>query len=104
LIALLIGALAAYYIINHRGVMALIALGIALNCLPVVICGVNALRRKDDHGGHIGSYWNKKARERHRQENPHMLRDTLVLVVLTLLPFVSLVTVLFEVSKHSKND
>jgi len=86
----------------HRAVMAFIACGIALNCIPVVIYGIRALRENRARGERIGSFWDRKAREQHRRENPHMLRDTLVLTVATVLPFVCFATVLFDVLKMSR--
>jgi hypothetical protein len=67
LIALLSGSFGSYYLIHHRAVMALISWGIALNCLPVVIYGMRALR--DNRWSECtGSYWDRKAREKHRRE------------------------------------
>jgi len=86
----------------HHTVMAFIACGIALNCIPVVIYGIRALRENRARGERIGSFWDRKARDQHRRENPHMLRDTLVLTVATLLPFVCFATVLFDVLKMSR--
>jgi len=60
------------------------------------------LRENRDSGERIGSFWDRKAKEQHRRENPHMLRDTLVLTVATLLPFECFATVLFDVLKMSR--
>jgi hypothetical protein len=103
LIALLIGAFATYYLLHHRPVMAAIGWGIALNCLPVVVSGVQELRRRNVSGQRLGSFWDKAARERHRKENPHMLRDALVLTGAVMLPFVCFALVLFEPGAPSKH-
>lgn len=102
LIALFIGAFATHYLLHHRAVMAMIASGITLNCVPVVVLGLRQLGRDRATGKPIGSFWDSKARERHRRENPHMLFDAMVLTVATLLPFVGLAAVLFDVSRPSK--
>jgi hypothetical protein len=102
LIALLTGSFATYYLLHGRAVMALIGWGITLNCVPVVVYGVRQLAHDRGSGQTIGSYWAPKAREEYRRENPHMLRDTMILTFGTLLPFLSLAAVLFDVSKPSK--
>jgi len=96
LIALFIGAFATYYLTHHRFVLAIIAWGITLNCVPVVIHAIRGLREKQITSNHIGSFWDKKTRDQHKRENPHMLRDTLVLTVATLIPFVTFIAVLYE--------
>ena len=73
-IALFIGAFATYYLLHDQAVMAIIAWGITLNCVPVVVCGLCQLAQDRASGKRIGSFWDRKARDQHRQENPHMLR------------------------------
>ena len=102
LIAGLTGAYATYYLLHHRLVMATIGWGIALNCLPIVVEGFLQLRDRRATGEKIGSFWDKAAREKHRKENPQMLRDTLVLVVATLIPFLGLAAVTVETMTSSK--
>jgi hypothetical protein len=102
LIALIVGTFASYYIIYHKVMLAFIAWGITLNCVPVVVYGIRAWRDSRATGERIRSFWDQKAREQHKLENPHMLRDTLVLTLATLLPFVSLAAVLFDVFKSTK--
>ena len=99
-IALLIGAFAAYYLLHHRFVMAFIGWGITLNCVPVAVIGLRQWAQDRASGAPAGSFWDRRAREQHRRENPHMLRDTMILTVGTLLPFVSLAAVLFDVSRR----
>jgi hypothetical protein len=97
LIALLVGTFAVYYVIHLKMVPAFITIGIALNCLPVVIlAGQMLLTTAPDE--RVSSIWNQQARAQHLRENPHMLRDTLVLTSATLLPFVSLLAVLVELA------
>ena len=96
IIALLVGAFATYYLLHCRVVMAIVTWGITLNCVPVVVFGFRQLMRDRASGKSIGSFLDKKAREQHRRENLHMLRDTMILTVGTILPFLSLTAVLFE--------
>lgn len=102
LIAMFSGTFATYYLLHHKAVMAIISWGITLNCVPVVVYGIRQLAHDRANGIRIGSFWDKKTRDRHKRENPHMLRDTMLLTVGTLLPFVSLAAVLFDVFRPPK--
>ena len=101
-IALFIGAFASYYLFHHRFFMAFIGCGITLNCLPVIIYGFRQLAQNRASGRHIGSFWDRKSRDQHRRENPHMSRDTLTLTLATLLPFVGLAAVALNLPKPAK--
>ena len=70
-----------------------------LNCLPVVYYGIDAWRKGQDD---YPTIWNREARDKLDLENPHLLRDTLVLAGLTLLPLVLLVLVLMEATQSGK--
>lgn len=96
LIALLVGSFSAYYLLHRDLIMALITLGITLNCLPVVVFAGHTLLTTASHT-RVGSIWDRRARAQHLHENPHMLRDTLLLTGATLLPFACLLAVLVEV-------
>jgi hypothetical protein len=96
LIALLAGTFASYYVIHNKVLLAFIWWGITLNCVPVVVYGIRAWRDRRATGERIGTIWDKEARARHMRENPHMLRDTLVLTAATLVPFASLTAVLLD--------
>ena len=99
-IALFVGALAAYFARHHQLAYAIAAIGITLNCLPVVIVGIQMLLDRDDPRNRLPSFWNKAAREQHLADNPHMLRDTLLLTGATLIPLLLLIVVLFEASRY----
>ncbi|HVM49313.1 MAG TPA: hypothetical protein VMU04_14885 [Candidatus Acidoferrum sp.] len=102
-IAVLVGAYATYYLLHTRLVMAVVAWGITLNCVPVVVIALRQLAHDRASGTSMVSFRDKKAREQLRRENPHMLRDTLTLCVGTLLPFVSVIAVLSDVLRSSKS-
>jgi hypothetical protein len=104
LIALLIGTFATYYTLNHRVLSGLVAWGITLNCLPVVVYGARAWRDSRRSGERIGSYWDRRFRKQHERENPHMLRDTLVLTLATLVPFGTLIALLFDLFQASRRS
>jgi len=102
-IAAFVGAFAIYYLIHQRWGMALIGWGIVLNCVAVVVYGLRQWRQAKADGRPAGSYFSdRQARERHRQENPHMLRDTLMLTIGTILPFVSLAGVILNLPRPQK--
>jgi hypothetical protein len=102
-IGLIAGVFATYYIIHWRWLMAFVGCGITLNCMPVVVDGWCQLIKERGGGRFIGSYYSDKtAREQHRRENPHMLRDTLVFVVAALLPFVMLLATMLDRPRHDK--
>lgn len=100
LIGLFVGAFATWYTAHRRAGMAIIAWGIALNCLSVVIYGLRQLAQDRAKGKPIGSFWDRKSRARHLRENPRMGRDTLVLTVAALLPFAVLAALMFEVFRR----
>jgi hypothetical protein len=102
LIALAGAAFGTFCLVRHRALLAVISWGIALNCVPVVYFAICAWRQARRTGEPVGSFWDKKARARHLQENPHMLRDTFLLTVATALPFVNLAAVLIDRVKPSK--
>ena len=93
LIALIVAPFAGYYCLHQRFVLAFISGGIMLNCLPVVYYGIQALHKGQDASPTI---WNSWASDKLNLENPHLLRDTLVLACLTLLPVIVVVLVLMD--------
>ena len=94
LIALCIGTFASYYVVHQRVLLALVGIGITLNCIPVILDAVAALRAQRSPGA-AGTIWHKAARPQIQRENPHMLRDTLILSMATLIPFVACIAALF---------
>jgi hypothetical protein len=100
-IALIIAPFAVYYILHHQFVLAFISGGIIFNCLPVVYFGINAFRKGENDSQTI---WNRQAREKITAENPNMLRDTLLLAGLTLVPLVVLLIVLVETLRSGKES
>ena len=102
LIAVCIGAFATYYLVHYRVLFAIISWGITLNCVPVVVYALRALREQRMTRHRMGTIWDKQARAQLRRENPHMLQDTLVLTVATLIPFAVVTAVLYERIRASK--
>jgi hypothetical protein len=95
----LIGGFASYYTLHGRSVMAVIGWGITLNCVPVVVCGVRQRAHDRASGAPIGSFWDRGSRAEHVRQNPHMLRDTMILTLGTLLPFAGVAAVLFDAAR-----
>ena len=102
LIAFVIAPFAIYYITHHKIILAAISSGITLNCLPVMFYGICTLIENKTSGDRIAPFWNKQTQEQHKQENPHMLQDTLVLTGSILLPFVCIIVVLYELLKSGR--
>ncbi len=93
--ALIVAPFAAYYIVLGRFLLAILAIGIILNCLVIVVIGIQQYRRGEKDVG-IRHLFNKDIRERVGREYPHLGSDTLVLSVTVLLPFVILFWVVGE--------
>ena len=103
IIALIVGAFATYYVLHGRWVMAVIGWGIVFNCASVVFYGWHQLAQARSGEKSIGSYYSdKKAREQHRRENPHMLLDTLLFVIAALLPFVMWLAALLDLPRQKR--
>lgn len=93
LIAVLVGWFAAYYLLHARWALGLTSLGITLNCIVVAAFAAGMWRAAARSGANVPTFWDRSARQQHLADNPHLLRDTLLLVVATLLPFVLLLAV-----------
>jgi len=103
LVAVFVGAFGTYYLIHRRWGLAFIGWGITLNCVPVFLYGLRRLAQAGAKGQSISSYYSDKgSRKQLRRENPHMLRDTMVLTIGTVLPFASLAAVLFNLPRPQK--
>ena len=95
-IFLAIGGLGTAHLVLGNFTLAIIEWGIAVNCFPVVVIGVRMLMDRGETGKATGYFWNKQAREQLKRDNPHMLRDTLTLTAATLIPFVLLILVVYQ--------
>jgi len=95
-IAVLVTPFAAYYLVHGRFVAGLIALGIIVNCLPVVVTALASVRRADVRAEGWRGLRDPSVRERVQAEHPHLLLDTLLITSCVLLPFVAAVVVLIE--------
>ena len=94
LMAVFLTLFGAYCLLAQKFAVGLVFGGIGLNCLPVVYYALRSLKTDQTHAGTI---WDAQARSRLMAENPHMLRDTLMLAGATLVPFLVLVLLLVEV-------
>ena len=93
--ALIVAPFAVYYIAFGRVLLAVVAVGIILNCLVIAAIGFQQYRRKENDLG-IQHMFKKEVRERVDREYPHLGHDTLVLSITVLLPFVILIWVIGE--------
>lgn len=83
-----------YFASVGRPDLGLIGTGIAVNCIPVIGCGLHTILCKPQDL-RLGTIWNRDARSALIRENPHMLAETLILCGAALLPFVLAVAALY---------
>lgn len=91
-----ISPFAVYYILHARILYALGAMGIILNCLTVVAFGIHQWIDKDEGIGWRRLAQNKEELHRVRHDNPHMLRDTLILTATILAPYALMILVVAQ--------
>ena len=61
LIGLFVSAFAAYYVLHHRALMAIVGWGITLNCVPVVVYDLRQMAHDRASGRPRGSFRDKRA-------------------------------------------
>ena len=88
LIVLLVVPFGLYYALHARWLLALIALGIICNCAVVLTCTIRSLISGESDVGLRSLYTDQETRQRVAQEHPNLFRDTMLLVVAAVLPFV----------------
>ena len=86
LMGIFVGVFAGVLFLKGRLDLGLIGSGIAINCIPVIVCGVNTILYSPQDLK-LGTIWNRDARATLKRENPHMMRETLILSGATLVPF-----------------
>jgi len=94
-IPLVIIPFAIYYLTHARLVYGLVSVGIILNCLTVAGFGLRQLSDKVADVG-LQQLLDKQARENIGRANPHLLKDTLIITITVLLPYVLFVLVIVE--------
>ena len=105
IIAAVIIPFAIYYIFHVQVFYALVSVGIIINCLSVAILGIRQWNNKEQEIGWQRLYskqglLDKQVRERIDRENPHLLRDTIIITVTTLIPYVLLLLTIFDLFTH----
>jgi len=102
IIALLISPFAIYYILHAKVIFALVSVGLILNCLTVAALGLRQWFGKEQGIGWRGLL-DKKERARIDRANPHLLKDTLLITVTALVPYVMIGLVAYELLTRSKD-
>lgn len=94
-IALVVTPFAIYYVVHAQVVLALVTSGIETNCLTVVAFGARAWQ---SHRTGIGlrRLFDGETRARLQQAHPHLGRETIVLTLSVLAPFVLLCLIIYE--------
>jgi hypothetical protein len=80
-------------------VLGFVALGIGINCSPVVLIGIDSLRAGESDIG-LRAMLRPSIRSAALREHPHMQLDTYLLAAATLLPFVVAVATAVELFAH----
>jgi hypothetical protein len=90
-------AVAVFFLIEGAFLNAVVAMGIAANCVPVLWFGIGSLRAGEPEIG-LRAMLRPAARAAALREHPTMQRDTYLLAGATLLPFVVAVVVAVELA------
>ena len=98
IVALAAGFIGLGFLLHGRWVAAVLAIGIASNALVVTLFGIAALRR-GERGESLRRLRDPAYRDRVKREHPTLARDTLVITVTVLLPFVMLALVMIETAR-----
>lgn len=93
--AILAAAAAGYFVSVGRWLPALVGVGIAVNCGPVAVAALRDGLRGVQSIGWSGLA-SGEVRARIGADRPHLLRDTLTITALTLLPFAGAVVLLTQ--------
>jgi len=94
-IALLCVGFAALFASRGSLLFGLVGLGIALNCLPVIVLAIRSIRAGERDIG-LRAMLRSDVRAQAQHDVPTMQRDTLILSGATILPFVGLVAALID--------
>jgi hypothetical protein len=103
LIIIVVGSLMLYYFMHGRLLDCLVTLGKVLNCAVFVLFAANSLIKKEKDLGII-KFFNKKCRTETYNRFPPLQRDTYLLSVLILLPFILILCCLIEISKMKNSE
>lgn len=94
-VGLIVLALAVYCLFARSYLVAIVSIGIAANCIPVVGLGIGSLRDGEPDVGLRGML-SPEYRAKALREYPAGQRDTYILAGATLLPFVVAIAVALE--------
>jgi hypothetical protein len=95
--SLIIVPFAGYFIIHGPWLYSTIAVGIVFNCLTVSLVAVQSLVKKEKSIGILRLYSDKDLREKMRAEYPNLSRETFILCVAILVPFLLPVTFVYSI-------
>ncbi len=100
LIILVLGSFMIYYFTQSRFLHAMITLGICLNALMFVLYAANSLIKKEKDLGII-KFFNKKARDETYKAHPTLHKDTQLLSVLMVVPFLLILFCCIDIVKET---
>lgn len=102
-IVLVVSPFSIYYFTHERVMYGLISLGICLNCLTVSLIGWRQWRG-NEQGLALRRFMDKEERERVSHANPHLLADTLKIVITALFPFLLIALVVYELLSGQEHN
>lgn len=102
-IIVIIGSFMFYYFIHGVLLYGIVALGIVLNCLVFVLFAAISIIKNEKSLGIIKFLKQKDRAETHRRF-PVLQRDTYLLSVLTLLPFILIICCLIEIFRKKNSE
>ncbi len=103
IVILLLLPFMAWYFLHGRLLYGIAALGIILNSAVIVAFAANSLIKKEKDLG-LRKLFNRKVRIDISNQYPHMQRDTYVLSISILLPFVLCILCGVDLLKRRKNS
>ena len=98
LVGLVVFAVAGSFLVAGAYLMAIAAIGIAVNCIPVVWLGIGSIRSGEPDIG-LRAMLRPATRAAALREYPTMQRDTYLLAGAILLPFVVAIAVVVDLRK-----
>lgn len=86
---------------HGNNILGIIGLGLLLNFITVILFALRSISNKEVSVG-IHKLYNKKIREEIRLKYPHLSKDTFILFVTLVVPFMLAIVVCIELLNSNK--
>lgn len=90
------GSFGLYAMTVGKWALGIAGLGIALNCLPVIILAASSIKHRQSDLGIMQWFINQKVRQKYAQQHPEIGLDTTIIVIATSLPGAALVMAVID--------